>query len=152
MTFRRCPGAIAFAQPKIEMVPCPDCGADVEIWSDEATGQCLGCARTVIRTVTQSCVDWCRYAQECLGDEKFKKYGEMKGALRKSALLQAVQAHLKSDDARLARTRKSMAYAEMLLAGHPEADPNVVMAAAALHSLTDGTATAEQALLPAHAG
>ena len=84
MTIKRCPGAMAFSQPKIEMTPCPDCGADVEIWSDEATGQCPKCSRTVIRTATQSCVDWCRYAKECLGEDKFKKYGQMKTALTKT--------------------------------------------------------------------
>jgi ribosomal protein S27E len=60
MGLKRCSGATAFSQPKIEVVPCPDCGTDVEVWSDEATGQCPSCSRTVIRTATQSCVDWCR--------------------------------------------------------------------------------------------
>lgn len=137
MGLKRCSGATAFAQPRIEVVPCPDCGTDVEVWSDEATGQCPGCARTVIRTATQSCVDWCRYANECLGDEKFRKYGEIKAALRKSALMQAVGAAAGVDAARIAHTSKVLAYAEMLLAENRDADPNVVMAAAALHGLAD---------------
>ena len=132
---KRCPGSLSFSQPKIEMIPCPDCGADVEIWSDEATGQCPKCSRTVIRTASQSCVDWCRYAVECLGDEKFKKYGEMKAALRKSALINAIQLYCEDNPARIARARKILAYAEAILPGHKEADPNVVMAASALHSV-----------------
>lgn len=140
MGLKRCSGATSFAQPRIEVLPCPDCGTDVEVWSDEATGQCPSCSRTVIRTVTQSCVDWCRYAKECLGDEKFKKYGEMKTALRKSALMQAVEAKAGADTARIAHTGKVVAYAEMLLAEHRDADPNVVMAAAALHGLARGNA------------
>lgn len=135
MSFKRCPGSSSFAQPKIEVVPCPDCGADVEIWSDEATGQCPSCSRAVIRTATQSCVDWCRYARECLGDEKFRQYGEMKANLRKAALLNAVQDRLESDPGRMAKTRKTVAYAEQLLSENAEADPAVVMAAAALHGL-----------------
>jgi len=138
MGLKRCSGATAFAQPRIEVVPCPDCGTDVEVWSDEATGQCPSCSRTVIRSATQSCVDWCRYAKECLGDEKFMKYGEMKAALRKSALMQAVEARTGADSVLLAHTRKVLAYAEMLLAEHREADPNVVMAAAALQGLAGG--------------
>lgn len=140
MGFKRCPGATAFAQPKIEVLPCPDCGMDVEVWSDEATGQCPRCSRTVIRTATQSCIDWCRYAKECLGDEKFKNYGEMKAGLRKSALMQAVEAKAGADAVLIAHTRKVLAYAEMLLAEHRDADPNVVMAAAALHGLARGKA------------
>ena len=140
MGLKRCSGATAFAQPKIEVLPCPDCGTDVEVWSDEATGQCPSCSRTVIRTATQSCVDWCRYAKECLGDEKYRKYGEMKAALRKSALMQAVEANAGADAARIAHTGRVLAYAEMLLAEHRDADPNVVMAAAALQGLARGKA------------
>jgi hypothetical protein len=135
MGLKRCSGATAFAQPKIEVVPCPDCGTDVEVWSDEATGRCPNCSRTVIRTATQSCVDWCRYAKECLGDEKFRKYGEMKAALRKSALMQAVVAEAGPDAVLVAHTGRVLAYAELLLAEKPDADPNVVMAAAALRGL-----------------
>ena len=138
MAMKRCPGSLSFSQPKIEMVRCPDCGVDVEFWSDEATGSCPACSRTVIRQATQSCVDWCRYAKECLGDEKFKKYGEMKAALRKSALINAIQSH--GDDPKaMVRARKLLAYAEMLLPGQTDADPNVVMAAASLHPLVAGT-------------
>jgi hypothetical protein len=140
MGLKRCSGATAFAQPTIEVVPCPDCGTDVEVWSDEATGRCPSCARTVIRTATQSCVDWCRYAKECLGDEKFRKYGEMKAALRKSALMQAVEAEPGIDAVRIAHTSRVIAYAEVLLAENPDADPNVVLAAAALHGLASGEA------------
>jgi hypothetical protein len=140
MELKKCSGATAFSQPKIEILPCPDCGADVEIWSDEATGQCPNCSRTVIRTATQSCVDWCRYAKECLGEEKFKRYGEMKAALRKSALTQAVEARIGTDTARMAHTSRVLAYAEMLLAENRDADPSVVMAAAALHDLAGGQA------------
>lgn len=128
---KRCPGSMSFSQPKIELVRCPDCSADVEIWSDEATGPCPKCGRAVIRTVTQSCVDWCKYAVECLGDEKFKKYGEMKAAMRKSALVNVIQAHV-NDTRRMALVQQVVAYAELLLQAHREADPHVVMAASAL--------------------
>jgi hypothetical protein len=140
MALRRCPGSLSFTQPKIEMVPCPDCKADVEIWSDEATGECKACGRAVIRTASQSCVDWCRYAKECMGDEKFNKYGAMKAAMRKAALLDAVQAHHGGNDAAMAQPRKLLAYAEVLLAANPQADPNVVMSAAALYHLVHGSA------------
>lgn len=140
MGLKRCSGATAFSRPTIEVLPCPDCGADVEVWSDEATGQCPSCSRAVIRSVSQSCVDWCRYAKECLGDEKFEQYGEMKSAMRKSALLGAVETRAGTDAALIAHTRNSLAYAEMLLAEHRDADPTVVMAAAALFALTRETA------------
>lgn len=40
MSFKRCPGSLSFTQPKIELVRCPHCGAEAEVWSDEADGTC----------------------------------------------------------------------------------------------------------------
>jgi len=131
MSFKRCPGSLAFAQPKIELVRCPHCGSDTEVWSDEAKGACAACGQTVCRTTTQSCIDWCKYARECLGDEGHKKYQDMKTRLRKETLLQAAVEHLADERQRpLARAR--VEFAEQLLRGEAAADPNVVIAAAAL--------------------
>ncbi|GEM_PF-1726241 len=68
---------MAFAQPKIELVRCPSCGNDAELWTDEADGTCTQCGKVVCRTTTQSCLDWCKYARECLGEEGHQKYQEM---------------------------------------------------------------------------
>lgn len=135
MGLRRCPGSSAFSQPKPEILQCPDCRVEVEVWTDEATGQCPKCGKTVIRTTSQSCVDWCRYAKECLGDEKFRKYGAMKAAMRKPALLKAVEDKLAGDPLKLTHAKKVVSYAETILPEEPQADPNVVIAAAALHNL-----------------
>lgn len=130
--FKRCPGSLVFMQPRPEAVPCAVCGAETEIWSDEAQGTCPSCGAQVVRFATQSCVDWCRHARECLGEEKYKKYGAMKAAMRKEALLRAIEGLLGGQDHRLSRARKTAAYAELLLAEEPAADPNVVLAAAIL--------------------
>ena len=45
MSFKRCPGSMAFAQPKIEIVRCPHCGDDAEVWTDEAEGKCRKCGK-----------------------------------------------------------------------------------------------------------
>ena len=135
MTLRRCPGSLAFAQPKIELVRCPHCGDDAEVWTDEAEGKCAKCGRTVCRTATQSCIDWCKYARECLGDEGHKKYQDMKTRLRKQTLLQAAEEHLVDErHRRLARAR--VEFAEQILRREAAADPNVVIAAAALLAVT----------------
>jgi hypothetical protein len=55
-------------------------------------------------------------------------------------LMQAVEVEAGTDAARIAHTSKVLAYAEMLLAENRDADPNVVMAAAALHGLARGKA------------
>lgn len=139
---KKCPGSISFTQPKPDIVKCSDCGTDVEIWSDEATGTCPACSKTMIRTETQSCVDWCKYAKECLGEEKYKKYGQMKAMMRKPALLAAMQNYFGADKKRIEHAGKVVAYAERILAQAPEADPNIVIAAAVLHDI--GIKNAEQ--------
>ncbi len=79
MTFDKCPGAKAFTQPTPEFIRCPSCRGEVEIWTDEVKGVCPGCKRTILREGGQSCLDWCKYAKECVGDEAYKKYLRNKG-------------------------------------------------------------------------
>lgn len=137
--FKRCPGSLVFMQPKPEAVPCAACGAETEIWSDEAQGVCPACGAQVVRFATNSCVDWCRHARECLGEDKYKKYGAMKAAMRKHALLRALEGLLGQADERLALARKTAGYAELILAEEPAADPNVVLAAAVMrHAARQG--------------
>jgi len=147
--FKRCPGSLVFMQPKPDTIPCVACGADTEIWSDEAEGKCPSCGATVVRYASQSCVDWCKHAKECLGEDKYKKYGEMKAAMRKHALAnamtQAMTQHFGGDAARIDRAKKIAGYAELILAEEPDADPNVVFAAAVLLAVGEMAAQADRA-------
>ncbi len=138
MSFRPCPGSGSFTQPKPDVVACPGCGSDVEIWSDEATGQCATCSRVVIRTETQSCVDWCRFARNCLGDQKFKEYGQMKVAMRKATLLQAVAERLGPESPEIAVSHATLRYAEMICSETASADPTLVVAAAIMVGIVTG--------------
>jgi len=61
---RTCPGLEAFLRPKPEYVACPNCGSDVEIWSDENETECLNCGSKVSRNLP-SCLDWCEFADKC---------------------------------------------------------------------------------------
>ena len=130
MSLKRCPGSMAFSQPKIELVRCPHCGDTAEVWSDEAEGKCAKCGHAVCRTTTQSCIDWCKYAKECLGEEAHKRYQDMKTRLRKESLLKAAVRYL-PDDALKGRAQARVAYAEQILRQEAGADPNVVLAATA---------------------
>jgi predicted RNA-binding Zn-ribbon protein involved in translation (DUF1610 family) len=147
--FKRCPGSLVFMQPKPDTIPCVACGADTEIWSDEAEGKCPSCGATVVRYASQSCVDWCKHAKECLGEDKYKKYGEMKAAMRKYALInamtQAMTQHFGGAAERIDRAKKVAGYAELILAEEPAADPNVVFAAAVLLTVGETNAQADRA-------
>lgn len=75
----KCPGSQSFSRPHPEFIKCPHCGKEIEIWSDEVKAKCPSCKKTVLRESGQSCLDWCKYAKECVGEEVYNKYIKGKG-------------------------------------------------------------------------
>ena len=61
---------------KTETITCSGCGYKAEIFSDEVKVNCPHCKTLICRQRLPSCVDWCKYARECIGEEKWK---ELKG-------------------------------------------------------------------------
>ena len=55
----------------IEDKICPQCGHEVEIFSVDTEAVCENCGY-VIYNDTLSCVQWCKYARRCVGDEAFE--------------------------------------------------------------------------------
>lgn len=71
----QCPGAKQFRQPEPEPMRCPGCGEEIELWTDEAQTQCPKCKKKILRqSERQSCLDWCRYAKECVGLQVYEEY------------------------------------------------------------------------------
>lgn len=58
---------------KAEMLTCPGCGYKVEIFSDEIKVVCSKCKGLICRDRLPSCIDWCKFARECVGEEKWRK-------------------------------------------------------------------------------
>jgi len=71
--FSGCPGARDIREVKPEDVECPECGREVEIWSDELSARCPGCGAQVTREQGPSCIDWCSFAEQCIGTEKYER-------------------------------------------------------------------------------
>ena len=69
-----CPGSQKFKQPQPENIKCPYCQADVEIWTDEFETKCTDCKKIVSRNNSQSCLDWCKEARQCVGDKIYDGY------------------------------------------------------------------------------
>jgi len=65
-------------KPHPEFINCPFCSAEIEIWSDEVQTKCEKCGKIVKRTNFMSCLDWCKYAKECVGEEKYKEFKKKK--------------------------------------------------------------------------
>ena len=70
--FNRCPGQDG-TNLRIELYKCPNCGAEVEIFSNEMKVKCYRCGRTVYREKIPSCIDWCAAARQCLGEERWRQ-------------------------------------------------------------------------------
>lgn len=68
----KCPGQDD-RNVKVETIKCPDCSYTVEIFSDEIKVKCPKCKNFVCRVRLPSCVDWCKYARECIGEDKWKQ-------------------------------------------------------------------------------
>ena len=70
--FSRCPGQDS-RNLRVELHRCPNCGYEVEIFSDEIKVRCPRCGENVFREKTPSCIDWCASARQCLGEERWRR-------------------------------------------------------------------------------
>ncbi|MFH0847440.1 MAG: phosphohydrolase [Chloroflexota bacterium] len=68
----KCPGQDG-RDLKVDVMRCPGCGAEVEIFSDEFRVRCQKCKKWVCRKEVPSCYQWCRSARECLGEAKWQE-------------------------------------------------------------------------------
>ncbi len=68
----RCPGQDT-RNLRVELHKCPNCGYEVEIFSDEARVKCYRCGEVVYREKTPTCIEWCSAARQCLGEERWQQ-------------------------------------------------------------------------------
>lgn len=66
----RCPGSLA-GTPTIKIKKCPECGREVEVFSNDVSVKCE-CGFAVYNDV-ESCIQYCKYAKACVGEELYKK-------------------------------------------------------------------------------
>lgn len=130
-----CPGSKKFRQPEPENLKCPSCGKEVEIWTDEIQRACPHCKAVILRKLEgATCLDWCRYAKECVGMDTYQKYMHNKAVTTKQKLLEQMEAHFGSDAKRINHARKVMHFAEEILK-QEQADWHIVIPAAILHDI-----------------
>ncbi len=71
MVLDDCPGAADLKRPTIKYKTCPKCGEEIELFSDDVKMDCEECGFTVYNDAL-SCVEWCEYAKECVGEETYE--------------------------------------------------------------------------------
>ena len=129
-----CPGSQKFKQPQPEYIKCVSCGAEVEIWTDEVQTTCPNCKAKVTRQEGSSCLDWCKYAKECVGDQKYSNYLKNKSIIMKDKLIKELEAYFGKDTKRINHAKKVMDFAEELLT-QERADWHIVIPASILHDV-----------------
>jgi NADH pyrophosphatase NudC (nudix superfamily) len=72
-----CPGATNLKTPTLSIRKCPQCGVEVEVFSNDISVKCSGCGFEVYNDI-ESCIQWCRHAKECVGEEMYRKLMERK--------------------------------------------------------------------------
>ena len=67
-----CPGAANIkGTPTLDVKVCPQCGAEIELFSTDVTQACKKCGFVAYNDII-TCVKWCQYARECVGDEMYE--------------------------------------------------------------------------------
>ncbi|MEW5815464.1 MAG: HD domain-containing protein [Spirochaetota bacterium] len=129
-----CPGSKLLRQPAPEIFVCPSCGEEVEIWTDELRGACSKCRTVVFKNNSLSCLDWCKYGKECVGEDKYEAYMRHRARGIKLKLLEALEKYFGQDEKRIAHAKDVLAYAEQLLQSE-FADWHIVIPASILHDV-----------------
>ena len=69
---KNCPGASGIrGTPTLSEKACPNCGKPIEMFSTDMQVQCV-CGFIAYNDI-QSCISWCKYARECVGDELYER-------------------------------------------------------------------------------
>jgi len=136
-----CPGARFLRQPKPEIFECPSCGEEVEIWTDEIRGVCSNCGRTMFREGAMSCLEWCKFAQECVGEATYDRYMKNRAVGLRRRLLEAMHRQWEQDTDRLRQAKAVLSWSEQILK-EEKADWHIVIPASILQNVDGGTSSA----------
>ena len=115
MDRQTCPGARIFRQPKPESFGCPDCGSEVEIWTDEFRRPCPRCGRIVFRDAGLGCLEWCAMAEQCLGEQAYGDLMRRKRSTIRERLLAGIAEHFGADTERIDHAKAVLERAEEIL-------------------------------------
>ena len=138
MDHQFCPGAKILRQPQPEIFDCPSCGEEVEIWTDEIRGVCSSCGRAVFRDGFMSCLEWCKFAQDCVGEDAYDRYMKNRAVGLRRRLLEAMQKHWDRDPDRLRQSEAVLSWSQEILK-EEKADWHIVIPASILQNVDGGT-------------
>ena len=68
-----CPGIANIRTPTLQIRHCPDCEAEVEVFSTDTDVGCNHCGFVIYNDLA-SCIQWCKYARDCVGEDTYQKF------------------------------------------------------------------------------
>ena len=92
---KKCPGQMTNRSLDSEIIKCPSCGRDVEMFTDEPKRRCR-CGKLVLRESMPTCAEWCPAAGLCLGEaidprELEKRIAKLKSDPRARQCLETIR-------------------------------------------------------------
>jgi len=129
----KCPGQDK-KDIKAEIIGCPKCGYEVELFSDEIKARCPKCQAAIYRETLPTCIDWCKYAKDCVGNDVYRNYIKNKSIVIKDKLIKELEAYFDKDELRIKHAKKVMRYAEEILL-QEGGDWHIVVPASILHDV-----------------
>lgn len=82
MIFNGCPGAAGLTRtPSLDIKTCPECGEEIELFSNETHTRCTKCGFLAYND-KQSCISWCQYAIQCVGEDVYNRFMAMQAQLQ----------------------------------------------------------------------
>ncbi len=130
---QKCPGQDK-RNIQAETLPCKKCGYEIEVFSDEIRIICPRCKAQVMREVMPTCIEWCKYAKECVGQEAYEHYAQGRSEILKEKLLKVLEEYFGSDAKRIRHAKLVMDYADELLRLEG-GDWHIVIPASILHDV-----------------
>ena len=80
--YDKCPGTQTILKPTISIKSCPQCGEEVEVVSTDMKAECPKCKFTIYNNLA-SCIEYCEYAKECVGEELYERIQREKAQVAK---------------------------------------------------------------------
>lgn len=117
-----------------ETLRCPECGYAIELFSDEIRARCPRCRKETSREILPTCIDWCKHANECVGENIYKEHLKNKSLVLKDKLLKDLEEYFGEDQRRINHARKVMDFSEELLRKEG-GDWHIVIPASILHDV-----------------
>lgn len=125
----RCPGQdTQFWGPRdIFSIDCPECGKPVEFFKDDIRRRCQKCGHLFLNPkLDLGCVEWCQYAEQCIGTMSKEEFKEV--------IILAIKDYLDGDKEMINHSLTVLDFVERILEKE-KGNPKVVIAAAALYDI-----------------